>query len=399
MKKTLYLAVCLSFLCVGCLQAADAPIVDVPVIILSSDTDEAQVRSAVFSPDGQTIVTASADATARIWDVQTGKEFQKLEGHQSQVRSAVFFPDGKKVLTKSDDDARIWDAESGKELQKFPLNRVNNFAVLSPEGKKIALIGAWPNKNVLIYDSESGKEIQRLGGHAGNTTSVVFSPDGKKIATAGWDGSNAEGWEAYIRIWDTDSDSANFGRELRAWTDQVREGVSVTVTFSPDSKKIISHDTENRRDATSVRIWDVDSGKELQTLKHRREIKTAVFSPDGSKIVTACGDGVGRIWDVESGEELHLLEGHYSTCAFAVFSPDGKQVVTGCGVSFVTGIEGGHVLVFDADSGEMLHRLLGHRGLVRFGAFSPDGKKIASISSDNIRIWDLSAIRIEEENQ
>jgi len=128
------------------------------------------------------------------------------------------------------------------------------------------------------------------------------------------------------------------------------------------------------------------------------QVLSASFSPDGSQIVTACLDGVGRIWDVESGEELHKLVGHYVTCSFADFSPDGKRVITGCGVSFVTGIEGGHVLVFDADSGEMLHRLLGHRGLVRFGTFSPDGKKIASISSDSVRIWDMSAIKTEGDN-
>jgi dipeptidyl aminopeptidase/acylaminoacyl peptidase len=68
------------------------------------------VSSAAFSPDGQRIVTASADKTARIWDAATGKPIGELRGHDSAVRSAAFSPDGKRIVTASfDKTARIWD--------------------------------------------------------------------------------------------------------------------------------------------------------------------------------------------------------------------------------------------------------------------------------------------------
>ena len=72
--------------------------------------------SAAFSPDGQRIVTASADKTARIWDAASGKPIGKpLRGHEDEVRGAAFSPDGKRIVTASSDKtARIWDVATGK---------------------------------------------------------------------------------------------------------------------------------------------------------------------------------------------------------------------------------------------------------------------------------------------
>ena len=77
---------------------------------------EGGVRSAVFSPDGKRIVTASKDGTARLWDGETGKPIgEPLKGH-SYVYSAEFSPDGKRVVTRSSDEAALWDAGSGKPI-------------------------------------------------------------------------------------------------------------------------------------------------------------------------------------------------------------------------------------------------------------------------------------------
>ena len=73
------------------------------------------VNSAVYSPDGRSIVTASLDNTARIWDAVTGKLLHSLEGHTDDVNSAVYSPDGRSIVTASwDNTARIWDATTGQ---------------------------------------------------------------------------------------------------------------------------------------------------------------------------------------------------------------------------------------------------------------------------------------------
>ena len=76
-----------------------------------------RVYRAQFSADGKAVVTASADKTARLWDVATGKELHVLRGHEDGVYRAEFSADGKTVATASaDKTARLWDVASGKEL-------------------------------------------------------------------------------------------------------------------------------------------------------------------------------------------------------------------------------------------------------------------------------------------
>ena len=75
--------------------------------------DASPVNSAVFSPDGKRVVTAS-DHTARIWDAESGKAIAVLRGHAGRVTSAVFSPDGRRVVTESDDQTvRLWDVTWG----------------------------------------------------------------------------------------------------------------------------------------------------------------------------------------------------------------------------------------------------------------------------------------------
>ena len=76
--------------------------------------------SAVFSPDGRRVLTASEDRTARLWEADSGKLLTTFQGHTDMVKSAVFSPDGRRVLTASwDKTARLWEAESGKLLATF----------------------------------------------------------------------------------------------------------------------------------------------------------------------------------------------------------------------------------------------------------------------------------------
>ena len=110
------------------------------------------VYSAQFSADGKTVLTASDDKTARLWDVASGKELRALRGHEGGVGSAQFSADGKTVLTASDDKtARLWDVASGKELRA-------------------------------------------LRGHEGAVLSAQFSADGKTVLTASGDKT--------ARLWD-----------------------------------------------------------------------------------------------------------------------------------------------------------------------------------------------------
>ena len=98
----------------------------------------APVRAAVFSPDGKYMLTGSWDNTARLWDVQTGKEVRQFIGHTANIWTVEFSPDGRYVLTGSwDETSRLWDAQTGKEIHQF----TGGGAYYMPDGKVILTNG------------------------------------------------------------------------------------------------------------------------------------------------------------------------------------------------------------------------------------------------------------------
>jgi len=208
--------------------------------------------------------------------------------------------------------------------------------------------------------------VIELKGHTGWVNSVAFSPDGKRIVTGSRDDT--------ARIWDAET-----GKEL-----QKLEGYASTVNsvaFSPDGKRIVT----GSRDDTA-RIWDAETGKELQKLEgHTGTVNSVALSPDGKRIVTGSDDRTARIWDAETGKELQKLEGHASTVNSVAFSPDGKRIVTGS--------DDRTTRIWDAETGRELRKLEGHTGRVNSVAFSPDGKKIITGSRDDTRIWDAETGR------
>jgi WD40 repeat protein len=170
-------------------------------------------RALTFSPDGKTLAAGSTDDLGRLWDVESGKLTAQLKGHTSWVKALIFTPDGKTLITGGADKVvKVWDVESGKVRDTFPGQKVEPLmealsVALAPDGKTIA----WGTykfgdaKNVgfqapaigliKIWDMEAKKERDTLKGHTGAVWSVVFSKNGKLLATASDDKT--------IRLWDT----------------------------------------------------------------------------------------------------------------------------------------------------------------------------------------------------
>jgi WD40 repeat protein len=265
-------------------------------------------------------------------------------------------------------------------------------AAFSPDGKKI--VTASYDGTVRIWDVESSEELHTLKAHSGHSAGVnsaVFSPDGKKVVTAGPSGDGRRD-NGTVRIWDVET-----GKEIREL--EGYEGTCHTAVFSPDGKKVVATTDWVKH----VLVWNADTGEIIQKLEgHTDRIHSASFSSDGKRIVTSSWDNTARIWDAETGKELKKLEGPTTEIlAFgggriaagirpAAFSPDGKKVVAATCTKDVPGANA--ILIFDVESGKVLQKLdRNMMNQVKSVSFSPDGKKVVASYRgfmDNNQVFD-----------
>jgi hypothetical protein len=136
-----------------------------------------------------------------------------------------------------------------------------------------------------IWRAENGQPVAVLSGHSGGVSDVAFSPDGRRITTAGYDRT--------ARIWDTDT-----ARPLIVLSGH--RDVLSTSRFSPDGRRIVTAGVDK-----TARIWDADTGQELAVVSGDPGIlASAVFSPDGRQLLTASTDKTARIWDASVPADL-----------------------------------------------------------------------------------------------
>jgi WD40 repeat protein len=331
--------------------------------LMVQDGHPGGVSRAVFSPDGKLALTGSLDRTARLWDVETGKQLHILAGHTTDVRNVVFSPDGKLVLTgSSDNTARLWDVQTGKRLQSLQGHTAGVWsAAFSPDGKSVITGSA--DKTARLWDVQTGKFIHGLLGHTDAVGSASFSTDGKFVLTGGRDKT--------ARLWD-----AQTGQQIHGFLGHT--GAVLRASFSPDGKLVLTGSEDN-----TARIWEAQTGKQIHSLQgHTAEIRSAVFSPDGKLVLTASHDSTARLWDAQTGKQLRILEGHKGKILSAAFSPDGKSVLTGG--------EDKTARLWDVETGMDIHRFHGHTLEVSTVAFSPNSKRVLTGSLDKTaRLWDV----------
>ena len=391
------------------------------------------VRSARFSPDGQRIVTASWDKTARIWDAQSGKPLTDPFKHAGAVKSAWFSPDGQrivtvfKVVTATEDKdvprylARVWDAQSGRPLMEATKDNATVYsAQFSPDGKRIVTASGDVAR---VWDVQSGKPLTKP--MEGDATSAFFSPDGKAILAVS-DGA-AQVWDAHsgeplTKPWELGADfvSAQFssdgGRILiasagsaKVWDTHSGESLTrsafannatahiLSAQFSPDGKWFFIMSWDRLELIGRVEVVDAQSGEPpppterlkqsgglgYETVQFKLEragegFESAQFSPDGKGIVTASSDTTARVWDAQFGEPLIEPMKHENAVYSAQFSEDGKWIVTASGDHTAR--------VWDVQSRQALTRPMKHHV-----QFSPDGKRRLVVLDGVAQVQDVQS--------
>ena len=350
-------------------------------------THDSWVTSIAFSPDGTKLATASRDNTAHVWDATTGRRLGLPMKHHGEVTSVKFSPDGAEVVTTSSDKtARLWDITARRPLSPLmkheaivdcfvglrgmvrhldkptTLNSWVTSIAFSRDGAKLATAGyrADDTLEARLWDVRTGRALRAPIKCDGTVDHVVLSPDGTKVATAN-DGT--------VRLWD-----AMTGQSLGT---PIKHGGYVhCMAFSPDGTEVATADGE------TVHLWDAITGQSLGTpIKHGGFVRCIAFSPGGTKVATADGETV-HLWNAMTGQSLGTPMKHDGDVLYMAFSPDGAKVATAGGKT---------VCLWDAITGQSLVPPMKHDGEVRHVAFSPDGTKVATADGETVYLWDAMA--------
>jgi len=193
-----------------------------------------QVADLAFSHDGRRIATAQRNGRVRFWSAENGApEMVKIEWKEQSFLTVEFSLDDRQVVTAADGKSlRIWDSTTGELIRKVPTSQTNN-AIYSPDGRRILTGGYGGDNPPRIFDATTDQVLAELAGSSGANLCIAFSPDGKLVATADYDGA--------IRILD-----ASTGDLLRTMDGPTQTRLAQfvfkaeTVEFSPDGKHLLA---------------------------------------------------------------------------------------------------------------------------------------------------------------
>ena len=337
------------------------------------------IKQIAYSPNGRHLAAAGS-AGIWIYDMAIHHEVALLTESTGRISGVAFSPDGSTIVSGYNDGSiLVWDVKTGKRKQTLPTEQewVSSVA-FSPDGKIIASGGACMEglcPGITLLDSQTGEQLKSFGG--GDTTlSVCFSPDGKTLASSG------DEWDSNIRLWDVQTgELLKTLKKRTAFEDFEGRDVN-SVVFSPDGNMIASGSGNG-----TIRLWNAHTGEFIKYLEgHTKSVNSVVFGPNGNRLISTGEDGV-CLWDVNTGEYIDEFQ---IPAVSAAFSPDGNT----CAIASETGISVRNAHTFQYL--KSLTRNIGSEdkfrgkdiGSIGSVAFSPDGNTIVSCGGNNIHLWD-----------
>ncbi len=317
------------------------------------------VVKVVFSPSGKMLASCTERRQVNIWDTQNAKIIHTILSDAEPISEVTFFPDEEMVLTLGKNDSyqfiiEYWNAQTGDHIKDDLIEENFTAIAISPDCKTLACSGDSP---LQFWDIENTKRLSIDTETEGDYDYLAFSTDGESLVAA-------ERWE-YLSLWSVSP--------MQLMKNFTHDEAFNSIAYSPDGKTVASG-TKNG----SVKIWDVSTGKRIQTISgHNSEkIYTAAFQPD-SAIITIGTKSEIQLWNVQTGDLVKTVpEPRYNV--YSVKYSDDNQLIA-------TGGESKKARLWDAQTGRFLGSFVGHENYIYSVDISPDSRILATAGGYNRR--------------
>jgi WD domain, G-beta repeat/Planctomycete cytochrome C len=300
-------------------EPADRMTLNVPKI--ASRASVRPITALDASRDGKWLAVARYESVEiKQASAEGDKPVLLLEDFPGKVTSVHFVADGTRLVTASGvvglgGEAAIWNVPDGSLIRRFPGHRDLLFdAELSPDGKTLATSGY--DRTIRLWSAENGKLLRELTGHNGAVYDVAFSPDGRFLVSASADDT--------CKVWRVED-----GTRMDTLTQPLKE--EYACAFSPDGKTIVAGGADN-----TIRVWDFVSRDRpginppiVARFAHEGPIVRLAFTPDGSRLISTAEDRTIKVWETADYAELKLWEREPDVASAMAVSGDGNSFRVG----------------------------------------------------------------------